>query len=102
MATTSIEAIAATGANRYFQLYLFRDRGLTKALIERAAANGYGALCLTVATAIAGNRQRDLRSGMIMPPPFTPGRQMSFDMHPPWAIGARKTDTKRRVKGKGE
>src|SRR3546814_8868290 len=48
MATTSIEAIAATGANRYFQLYLFRDRGLTKALIERAAANGYGALCLTV------------------------------------------------------
>src|SRR3546814_16478568 len=44
MATTSIEAIAATGANRYFQLYLFRDRGLTKALIERAAANGYGAL----------------------------------------------------------
>src|SRR3546814_4980592 len=50
MATTSIEAIAATGANRYFQLYLFRDRGLTKALIERAAANGYGALCLTVDT----------------------------------------------------
>src|SRR3546814_4594652 len=80
--TTSIEAIAATGANRYFQLYLFRDRGLTKALIERAAANGYGALCLTVDTAIAGNRERDLRSGMIMPPRFTPGSLLSFAMHP--------------------
>ncbi|MGN6500345.1 MAG: alpha-hydroxy-acid oxidizing protein, partial [Tsuneonella sp.] len=39
MATTTIEAIAATGAARYFQLYLFRDRGLTSALLERAAAN---------------------------------------------------------------
>jgi L-lactate dehydrogenase (cytochrome) len=90
MATTSIEAIAATGANRYFQLYLFRDRGLTKALLERAAANGYGALCLTVDTAIAGNRERDLRSGMIMPPRFTLGSLMSFAMHPRWSLGALK------------
>src|SRR3546814_10659361 len=67
MATTSIEAIAATGANRYFQLYLFRDRGLTNALIERAAENGYGALCLTADTAIAGNLASDLRRGLNMP-----------------------------------
>jgi L-lactate dehydrogenase (cytochrome) len=90
MATTSIEAIAATGANRYFQLYLFRDRGLTKALLERAAANGYGALCLTVDTAIAGNRERDLHSGMIMPPRFTIGSLTSFAMHPRWSLGALK------------
>lgn len=90
MATTSIEAIAGTGANRYFQLYLFRDRGLTKALLKRAAANGYGALCLTVDTAIAGNRERDLRSGMIMPPRFTAGSLMSFAMHPRWSLGALK------------
>jgi L-lactate dehydrogenase (cytochrome) len=90
MATTSIEAVAATGADRYFQLYLFRDRGLTKALLERAAANGYGALCLTVDTAIAGNRERDLRSGMIMPPRFTLGSLMSFAAHPRWSIGALK------------
>lgn len=88
MATTSIEAIAETRASRYFQLYLFRDRGLTKALLERAAANGYGALCLTVDTAIAGNRERDLRSGMIMPPRFTLGSLMSFAMHPAWSLGA--------------
>jgi len=90
MATTSIEAIAKTGASRYFQLYLFRDRGLTKALLERAAANGYGALCLTVDTAMAGNRERDLRSGMIMPPRFTLGSLMSFVAHPRWSLGALK------------
>src|SRR3546814_20507281 len=93
MATTSIEAIAATGANRYFQLYLFRDRGLTKALIERAAANGYGALCLTVDTAIAGNRERDLRSGMIMPPRFTLGSLMSCAMLTRVSIGALQNRT---------
>lgn len=88
MATTSIEAVAAAGGDRYFQLYLFRDRGLTKALLERAAASGYGALCLTVDTAIAGNRERDLRSGMIMPPRFTLGSLMSFATHPRWSFGA--------------
>jgi len=88
MATTSIEAIAATGADRYFQLYLFRDRGLTKALLERAAAQAYGALCLTVDTAIAGNRERDLKSGMIMPPRFTLGSLTSFAAHPRWSLGA--------------
>ncbi|HWV59584.1 MAG TPA: alpha-hydroxy acid oxidase [Sphingopyxis sp.] len=90
MATTSIEAIAATGAKRYFQLYLFRDRGLTRALLDRAAAHGYGALCLTVDTAMAGNRERDLRSGMIMPPRFTPGSLLSFATHPRWSMGALK------------
>ena len=90
MATTSIETIAATGANRYFQLYLFRDRELTRALLERAAANGYGALCLTVDTAMAGNRERDLKSGMIMPPRFTLGSLMSFAGHPRWSLGALK------------
>lgn len=90
MATTSIDAVAATGAKCYFQLYLFRDRGLTRALLERAAAHGYGALCLTVDTAMAGNRERDLRSGMIMPPRFTLGSLLSFAAHPRWSFGALK------------
>ncbi len=90
MATTSIEAVAATGTQRYFQLYLFRDRGLTRALLERAAAHGYGALCLTVDTAMAGNRERDLRTGMIMPPRFSLGSLASFAAHPRWSLGALK------------
>jgi L-lactate dehydrogenase (cytochrome) len=88
MATTSMEAVAASGAMRYFQLYLFRDRGLTSALLERAAVHGYGALCLTTDTAIAGNRERDLRSGMVMPPRFGLGSLASFALHPRWAAGA--------------
>jgi L-lactate dehydrogenase (cytochrome) len=57
-------------------------------LLERAAASGYGALCLTVDTAIAGNRERDLRSGMVMPPRFTFGSLASFAAHPRWSLGA--------------
>lgn len=88
MATTSIEAIATTGAMRYFQLYLFRDRGLTEALLEQAAACGYGALCLTTDTNVAGNRERDRRSGMVIPPCFTMRSLASFAAHPRWSYGA--------------
>jgi L-lactate dehydrogenase (cytochrome) len=88
MATTSMETIATTGVMRYFQLYLFRDRGLTEALLERASAHGYGALCLTTDTNIAGNRERDLRSGMIMPPRFGLSSLASFAAHPAWSLGA--------------
>lgn len=88
MATTSIETVAASTAMRYLQLYLFRDRGLTKALLERAVAHGYGALCLTTDTAIAGNRERDRRTGMVMPPRFKLGSLVSFVAHPRWSMGA--------------
>ncbi|AXB78840.1 alpha-hydroxy acid oxidase [Novosphingobium sp. P6W] len=88
MGTTAMETVATSGAMRYFQLYLFRDRGLTEALLERAAANGYTAIALTTDTNIAGNRERDLRTGMIMPPRFTLGSLLSFAMHPRWSVGA--------------
>lgn len=88
MATTSIEDVAKTDAMRYFQLYLFRDRGLTKALLERAAAYGYGAIALTTDTNVAGNRERDLRFGMVIPPRFGVRSLVSFAMHPRWSVGA--------------
>jgi len=88
MATTSIETVASSGAARYFQLYLFRDRGLTEALLERAAAHGYTAVALTTDTNIAGNRERDLRTGMVLPPRFGFGSLLSFAVHPRWALGA--------------
>lgn len=90
MATTSMEAVATTGALRYFQLYLFRDRGLTEALLERAAAHGYQAIALTTDTNVAGNRERDLRTGMSMPPRFTLGGLASFAAHPRWSLGAMR------------
>ena len=63
--TTSIEQIAdvCTGPKVY-QLYVFRDRGVTETFIERCRAAGFTALCLTVDTPVAGNRERDFEHGI--------------------------------------
>jgi L-lactate dehydrogenase (cytochrome) len=88
MGTTSIEDIAALGAGpTMFQVYIFRDRGLTRELVERCRAAKVQALCLTVDTPLAGNRERDRVHGMSMPPRLTWGSVWSFAMHPAWAAG---------------
>src|SRR5690606_29309437 len=61
------------------------DRGLTSDLAARAKAAGYDALCLTVDTPLAGNRERDRRSGFVMPPRLTLKSFASFAMHPRWS-----------------
>ncbi len=59
LATRSIEEVAAVGDGpRWFQVYAWRDRGLVKELVERAAAAGYEAIVLTVDTAVLGRRDR--------------------------------------------
>ena len=64
----SLEAIGSScDGPRWFQLYVYRDRGLTKALVERAVAAKYSALCLTVDTPLAGARERDRRNKLRMP-----------------------------------
>lgn len=70
LATTSLEdvAAAAPGAPRWFQLYVHRDRGFTKELVERAAAAGYRALMLTVDLPVLGHRRRDERNNFALPP----------------------------------
>ena len=60
-------AAAADGAPRWFQIYVFRDRGVTQALIDEACANGYSALVLTVDVPILGRREGALRSGFHIP-----------------------------------
>ncbi|HXT17643.1 MAG TPA: alpha-hydroxy acid oxidase [Gemmatimonadaceae bacterium] len=64
----SLEAIAkASDGPRWFQLYVYRDKAITRSLVERAAAAGYSALCLTVDTPMAGPRERDRRNNLRMP-----------------------------------
>src|SRR3954454_11198924 len=65
----SLESIAeASGAGaRWFQLYVYRDREITRGLVQRAASAGYSALCLTVDTPMAGRRERDERNSLRMP-----------------------------------
>jgi 4-hydroxymandelate oxidase len=60
-------AEAAPGGRRWMQVYLFRDRGVTRAMVEEAAESGYEALMLTVDAPYAGRRERDFRSGFQVP-----------------------------------
>src|SRR3954469_3780144 len=61
-------AAAAPGAPRWFQVYVFKDRGVTRAMIDEAIDCGYTALALTVDAPRAGRRERDFRTGFSGPP----------------------------------
>jgi 4-hydroxymandelate oxidase len=69
LATTSMEEVARVRnqAPQWFQLYVHRDRGLTRALVERAYAAGFQALCLTVDAPVLGKRERDTRNQFVLP-----------------------------------
>jgi L-lactate dehydrogenase (cytochrome) len=85
LGTTTIEALAdaASGA-LWFQLYLGRDRGFGRALIDRARAAGYQALILTVDVAVQGGRERDLYNGMTIPPAIGLRTLVDGALHPHW------------------
>ncbi len=71
-ATTTLEEVAAAASGPlWFQLYANKDREITRALVERAKAAGYTALCLTVDVAHAGRRERDMRNHFALPPELT-------------------------------
>ncbi|HSQ30130.1 MAG TPA: alpha-hydroxy acid oxidase [Gemmatimonadaceae bacterium] len=64
----SLESIAQScDGPRWFQLYVYRDKSITRDLVDRAVAAGYSALCLTVDTPLAGARERDRRNSLRMP-----------------------------------
>ena len=66
-ATPAEVAAAAPDAPRWFQLYVFRDRGVTRSFVEQAVDHGYGAIVLTVDAPWLGRRERDLRTGFRIP-----------------------------------
>ncbi len=87
MGTVSIEEIAKVNKGpKLFQLYIHRDRGLTDNLLERCKKSGFRSMCLTVDTVVAGNRERDRRTGFTTPPKLTLGSLLSFALHPVWTI----------------
>ena len=87
MSTTSIEEIGSlTSSPKLFQLYIHKDKGLTDNLIERCKKSGFHGLCLTVDTVVAGNRERDHRTGFSTPPRLTLGSLLSFATHPQWSL----------------
>jgi L-lactate dehydrogenase (cytochrome) len=94
MGTTSLEAVAAAApdARRWFQLYLWRDREASAALVERARVAGYEALVLTVDTPVAGPRLRDVRNGFTIPPSLTLRTMANAAVHPRWWVDLLTTE----------
>jgi 4-hydroxymandelate oxidase len=69
LSTTPVEDVArAVGGPFWFQLYVYRDRELSREMVARAKAAGCTALCLTVTFPVAGNRERDVRNRFMLPP----------------------------------
>ncbi len=68
LSTCTLEAVCGAGGTVWFQLYVYRDRGATRALVERAEAAGCRALVLTVDAQLWGRRERDVRNRFSLPP----------------------------------
>jgi L-lactate dehydrogenase (cytochrome)/(S)-mandelate dehydrogenase len=66
------------------QVFIFRDRGFTRELAERAAAVRYDALVLTIDNQMLGNRERDIRNGFAIPPRFRPADLAGMALKLPW------------------
>jgi L-lactate dehydrogenase (cytochrome) len=92
--TTSPEDLAKSdpGGNHWFQLYVWRDRGISRALVDRARAAGFGTLILTVDTPVGGARLRDLRSGFTIPPSLRVGTIADIALHPGWWFNLLTTE----------
>jgi L-lactate dehydrogenase (cytochrome) len=86
MSMPSVEAVAAAApdADRWFQLYVLKDRGLTKALVERAKAAGCRALLVTLDVPVQGRRRRDIRSGFTVPPRLNLKTVADLALRPGW------------------
>ena len=87
LATVSIEEVGAmTAGPKLFQLYVHKDKGLNRSMIERCQAAKFDAIALTVDTIVSGKRERCARSGFTSPPKLTPSSALSYAMKPRWAL----------------
>lgn len=86
LGTRSIEEVAevATGGRNWFQVYVWKDRGLVRNMIERARDSGYEALCITVDLVVPGRRERDVRNGLTLPPKLDLGTMIEGLRKPGW------------------
>lgn len=88
VATHSLEDVATASVGpKLFQLYIFKNRDVTRDLIERSKRAGYHALCLTVDVPVNGNRERDLRTGWGYPIKLSAAGMASFASRPSWLFG---------------
>ena len=87
MGNNTIEEISEISKGlKLFQLYVHKDRSISDDLIDRARNSKFDAMCLTVDTLVAGNREKDHRTGFTTPPKLTFQSLMSFAMRPGWVF----------------
>src|SRR5436305_3514241 len=98
MSICSIEDVASSVAKPFcFQLYVMKDRGFIKSLIERAIAAKCSALVLTVDLQVIGQRHQDIKNGMSVPPEWSLSKLFDFAIRPAWVAGVMRG--KRRTFG---
>ena len=91
MSICSIEDVAANVDKPFwFQLYVMKDRGFIKALIERAIAAKCSALVLTVDLQVIGQRHQDIKNGMTVPPEWSLSKLFDFATKPAWVAGVMR------------
>ncbi|MFK7957555.1 MAG: alpha-hydroxy acid oxidase [Lysobacterales bacterium] len=82
-----LDEVAAVGeAPRFFQVYVFKDREVTRDIVQQCKAHNYNAMFLTVDCATAGNRERDLRNQLSVPPKLTPKSIWQLMKAWPWTL----------------
>ncbi len=87
LGTRGIEELAAvTSVPLWFQVYVWKDRGIVKDMITRAEQAGYEAIVVTVDAAVLGRRERDVRRGFTLPPKIGLGTLIDGALHPRWSI----------------
>ena len=93
LATRSIEEVADAGSgDLWFQVYVWRDRGLVAELLSRAAVAGYSTIVITVDTAVLGRRERDVRRGFSLPPSIGLDTFLDGMLHPGWTWDFLRSD----------
>ena len=83
---TTATARDTTAAPLWYQLYVWKDRGLSRELVQRAKAAGYKAIMVTVDTAVFGRRDRDVRRGFTLPPKIGLDTFIDGIRHPRWTL----------------
>ena len=87
MSSFSIEEVSnISNGPKIFQLYIHKDQSITDDLIDRCKLANFNGMCITVDTIVAGNRERDHRTGFTTPPKLTFQSLMSFALHPKWVF----------------
>ena len=87
MGTRSVEEVSAvSNGSKWFQVYVWRDKGLLKDMILRAGAAGFDVLCITVDAAMLGRRERDVRRGFTLPPKMGIDTLFEGMIRPSWSL----------------